>query len=252
MFADFLTLCIDQLYNHATKFPYLFGIDVTLVMRSPAGGGRGYGPTHSQSPESILAAIPGLAVVYPSHRHDCGAMLAAAITNSRSPILFMEHKLLYQRRQVAGDFRSRTGVGATALFSTLVRTVMKPDLTIITYGGGLVLVEDAVKMLEEDEELQVEIVVPALLTAAGLADAVAAVSTPRICVVEECPGQFSIGSQVIAELGKVPRPMSVRHVGALPLPIPSARTLEQDVLPSRDSVIAAALDLVLNSPETES
>jgi len=113
----------------------------------------------------------------------------------------------------------------------------------------LMLVEDAVKVLEEDEELQVEIVVPALLTAAGLADAIAAASTSRICIVEECPGQFSIGTQAVSELARAGRHTAIQHLGASAFPIPSARTLEQDVLPSRESIIAVALEIVLNSPE---
>jgi 2-oxoisovalerate dehydrogenase E1 component len=251
MFADFLTLCADQLYNHATKFPYLFDTDVALVMRSPSGGGRGYGPTHSQSPESIMASIRGSAVVYPSHRHDCGAMLAGAINNCRSPVIFMEHKLLYQREQNAGDYRYSAGEGATALFPVAIRSAAKPDLTIITYGGALMLVEDAAKIMEQEEELAVEIIVPSLLTRAGLAEAVAMVSTSRVGVFEECPDQFSIGSQIVAELLKASNHSSVRHIGALPVPIPSARTLEQDVLPSCESLVTSVLDLVLNSPETE-
>ncbi|WP_205927473.1 alpha-ketoacid dehydrogenase subunit alpha/beta [Rhizobium sp. P32RR-XVIII] len=247
MFADFLTLSIDQLCNHATKFPYLFDRDVALVMRSPAGGGRGYGPTHSQSPESIMASIPGLPVIYPSHRHDCGAILAAAITNCRSPVMFMEHKLLYQRPQDAGDFQCHSNADVTSLFPAMVRKSLNPDLTIVTYGGALILVEEVAKVLEQKEELSVEIVVPSLLTPQGINDALAAISTSRVCVVEECPGQFSIGSQMIAQLVAAPKKIAVRQVGASPVPIPSARTLEMDVLPNVDVIFTAALDMVLNS-----
>jgi len=67
MFADFLTLCMDQLYNHAVKFPGMFDdMPVPLVIRTPCGGRRGYGPTHSQSPENILGSVPGLTLVYPA------------------------------------------------------------------------------------------------------------------------------------------------------------------------------------------
>ena len=51
MFADFLSLCMDQIFNHAVKFPGMFrDVAVPLVIRTPCGGRRGYGPTHSQSP----------------------------------------------------------------------------------------------------------------------------------------------------------------------------------------------------------
>ena len=71
---------MDQLYNHAVKFPGMFpGAEVPLVVRTPSGGRRGYGPTHSQSPENLLAGVPGLTVVFPSHRHEAGVLLERAV-----------------------------------------------------------------------------------------------------------------------------------------------------------------------------
>ena len=56
MFGDFLTLCTDQIVNSATKFPLMYKdrVAVPLVIRTPMGGGRGYGPTHSQSLEKMF------------------------------------------------------------------------------------------------------------------------------------------------------------------------------------------------------
>ena len=53
MFGDFLTLCFDQIINHATKFCEMYGkkLNIPLLIRVPMGGKRGYGPTHSQSIE---------------------------------------------------------------------------------------------------------------------------------------------------------------------------------------------------------
>ena len=73
MFADFLTLCMDQLYNHAVKFPGMFrDMPVPLVIRTPSGGRRGYGPPTARAPSISLHRCPGLTVVYGSHRHDVG------------------------------------------------------------------------------------------------------------------------------------------------------------------------------------
>ena len=76
MFADFITLAFDQICNHAVKFTGMFPeAETPLVIRTPAGGRRGYGPTHSQSPETLLCAVPGLTVVFPSARHVPGDLL---------------------------------------------------------------------------------------------------------------------------------------------------------------------------------
>src|SRR5262249_26472394 len=106
MFADFLGLCLDQIYNHAVKFPGIFpGMQVPLVIRSPSGGRRGYGPTHSQSPETLFTSVPGLTVVAGSHRHDNGRLLADATLAWPYPVLFVEHKLLYGQVQDPADYR---------------------------------------------------------------------------------------------------------------------------------------------------
>jgi pyruvate/2-oxoglutarate/acetoin dehydrogenase E1 component len=68
MFQDFITLAMDQIVNHAAKFHYMYGNQsgVPMVIRTPAGGGRNYGPTHSQSLEAWFMHVPGLKVVAPS------------------------------------------------------------------------------------------------------------------------------------------------------------------------------------------
>jgi pyruvate/2-oxoglutarate/acetoin dehydrogenase E1 component len=68
MFGDFVTLAADQLVNHAAKFRWMYNdqVRVPLVVRTPMGGRRGYGPTHSQSLEKMFMGIPGLKVVAPN------------------------------------------------------------------------------------------------------------------------------------------------------------------------------------------
>ena len=81
MFADFVGVCMDQIYNHAVKFPGMFAeCEVPLVVRTPCGGRRGYGPTHSQSVENLLVSVPGLTVVFGSQRHNVGQLLIDAVT----------------------------------------------------------------------------------------------------------------------------------------------------------------------------
>jgi len=70
MFMDFIALAMDQIVNHAAKFHYCTAAQrpVPIVIRTPSGGGRGYGPTHSQSLEAWFMHAPGLKVVCPATR----------------------------------------------------------------------------------------------------------------------------------------------------------------------------------------
>lgn len=60
MFGDFSTLAFDQILNHASKFRQMYNQQVTanVVIRTPMGGGRGYGPTHSQTLDSHFLVFP--------------------------------------------------------------------------------------------------------------------------------------------------------------------------------------------------
>ena len=81
MFGDFLTLAADQLINHASKFRYMYNdqVDLRMVVRTPMGGKRGYGPTHSQSLEKHFLGLPGMRMLALHHRYDPGARLRRAV-----------------------------------------------------------------------------------------------------------------------------------------------------------------------------
>ena len=98
MFGDFIALGLDQIVNGISKFRAMFDDQVTvpLVVRTPMGGRRGYGPTHSQSLEKLLIGVPGITVVAPSECHDLGALLAEAVRDDE-PVFFIENKLMYGR-----------------------------------------------------------------------------------------------------------------------------------------------------------
>ena len=55
------------------------------------GGGRGYGPTHSQSLEKHFMGVPGLDVIALNIFVDSGELLTQSIS-SGNPVLFIENK----------------------------------------------------------------------------------------------------------------------------------------------------------------
>lgn len=249
MFADFLTLCMDQLYNHAVKFPGMFeDVQVPLLIRTPAGGRRGYGPTHSQNPENLFVSVPGLTVLFGSHRHNVGQLLVDAVQRWPNPTVFLEHKLLYGEAQDPADYEvveaSPDDQGA-ALFPTLRRGATEPDVTLLSFGGMLPVVERAAKQLEEQEELAVEIIAPALLAPlprGTLLDAL--LDRPRIVVVEESHHEFGVSAEILALLAEAGYSGQLLRVGLAPVPIASARSLEREQIPDEQMIVASVLDLI--------
>ena len=99
MFADFIGVSMDQLYNQIAKFRYMFGgkTRCPAVIRMPTGAGMNMGAQHSQTIYPIVTSVPGLKVVIPSNAADAKGLLTTALRED-DPVVFFEHKALYPRK----------------------------------------------------------------------------------------------------------------------------------------------------------
>jgi 2-oxoisovalerate dehydrogenase E1 component len=248
MFADFVTLCLDQLYNHAVKFPGMFpDCPVPLLLRTPCGGRRGYGPTHSQSVENLLVSVPGLTVLYGSHRHNVGQLLVDAVSRWPNPTVFLEHKLLYGEAQAPGDYVALSADAddpGALLFPTLRQGNGEADVTLVSFGGMLPFVERAAARLRDEEELSVDIVAPALLAPLPRNTLLnALLGCPRIAVIEESHVASGVSAELLACLAEAGYRGQVVRVGTPPAPIAAARSLEAAQLPNEQTIVDQVLDL---------
>lgn len=251
MFGDFIALAADQLLNHATKYPWMYDgqVAMPLVVRTPMGGRRGYGPTHSQTLDKHLLGIPGLVVVAVSPFVDPGRLLRTAVDDPR-PVVFVENKSMYPRRLRLADARGRTG----ELFSsttddpyptaTLAFDSTAPaDVTVVAYGGMAELAAEAAERCLIDDEILCEVVVPHALNPLDLAPIRASLSrSGRLVVCEESTRTAGFGAEVLARIASEAfgslRAPPVR-VAALDTPIANSPTLEAAILPQLDDVVRA-------------
>ncbi len=257
MFGDFLTLCADQVINGAAKFSWMYNdkVEVPLTIRTPMGGRRGYGPTHSQTLESMFLSTPGLTIIAPSEFHDPGNLLKAAVLHTHSPVLFVENKSLYPQelrlpndQLRVGDFHAITET-TDKLFPTVTLTLSPdkdPDATIIAYGGMASLAANVAHDLFMRDETCIEVVIPACIK--PLPDLTASVfRSGKAIIAEEGCRTGGWGAELAATLteqcfANLDRP--ILRVAALDLPIPSAVHLEQQVLPSQADIEKAVCTLV--------
>lgn len=239
MFGDFLTLCADQIINHAAKFRGMFDdqVSVPMVLRTPMGGGRGYGATHSQSIEKIFFGTPGINIVAPTHLHDPGALLRKSILETGDPVLFLEHKMLYPAELLNGEPGIWTGTAddGDGWPTVLARNfnTEEPDVTIIAYGGVARHVVSLMKDLA-DEEIRILAVFPARITPFPVDAIVAAAArTGRVIVAEEGTAGFNWGSEIASVLnehlfGELHKP--VRRVSSAAGVIGASAESEETVL----------------------
>ncbi len=250
MFGDFITLGYDQIVNGISKFREMFDEQATvpLVVRTPMGGRRGYGPTHSQSLEKLLMGVPGIVVVAPSECHDIAGMLSAAVDDDR-PVFFIENKLMYGRphRPPAdgrvGDFAVRTGDGPWPALTFSGNGFSGGEATIVTYGGMLPIALEAATRLILEEEIFTELVVLGRLLPLDLEAVLESVGrTGALVTAEEGTLTAGIGAEIAARVQEAAwddlrRP--VRRVAAADGIVPSAPTLEDEALPSVADVMTA-------------
>jgi len=257
MFGDFITLAADQIVNHLAKFHWMYNgqVETPVVIRTPAGGRRGYGPTHSQSIEKIFFGVPGLVVVAVSLRHDPGELLRRAVGDDR-PVLFVEQKLLYGKRlKTDPPAGLALDLGADERHQPYPTGLWRPageraDLTIVTYGEMTEIVEDALARLFEEDEVLAEYLVVSQLAPFRVEPILASVRrTGRLLAVEEGTEPWGFGAEVVArvseELGSQLRGSA--RVAAKHLPIPNARPMEDAVLPDAERVLAGARRLLHNA-----
>jgi pyruvate/2-oxoglutarate/acetoin dehydrogenase E1 component len=240
MFGDFVTLTFDQVVNHITKYGAMYDGKVTcpVIIRTPSGGHRGYGPTHSQSLEKHFLGVPHLSVVAASPYHSPADVFAALLRRDE-PALYVEHKLLYPEHVVRPA--EPTGIGreesSPGSLPTAILSQVPPHdctVTVLAYGYSALLAARALEELAIEEEVFGELVVPAQIAPMDWAPVEASVGqTGSLVTVEEGMAGWSWGTEAAAELGRrrfseLRRPVQV--VASGPGVIPSSRRLEQQVL----------------------
>jgi pyruvate dehydrogenase E1 component beta subunit len=242
MTINFAFAAMDHIVNEAAKLRYMFGAQFTIpmVIRTPGGGGRQLGATHSQTPDAVFAHFPGLKVVAPGTPEDAKGMLKSAI-RSDDPILFIEHATLYQVRGDVpeGDYTVPLGKSK----------IHRPgsDVTLVTYSKMLEISTKAADQLAKDG-IEVEIIDLRSLRPLDMGPVVESFKkTNRAVIVEEGWRSYGVGSEVSARLYEeafdyVDTP--IKRVAQKEVPLPYNRELEQLALPQVQDVIEAVKEVL--------
>ena len=248
MFGDFIALAADQIINHASKFNGIYNEQVTvpLVIRTPVGGRRGYGPTHSQSLESIFMSVPGIEIIAPSLCHDPGEMIKKLIKSNQKPTIFVEYKIDYAKKlygnKIGGFFVKRENIGDYNQNITLsLYPDEQPDVLVITYGGNVSIAIEAAEKVYLDDELLANVLVVSSVRPIDEEWIINKVKEcGKIVIVEESNKIGGWGSEVASIIQeKVFHELKypVQRIGAMDIPIPSSGPMEMEMLPSAKQVI---------------
>lgn len=246
MFGDFLFLAFDQIANFAAKAVSMYGrqMSMRMVVRTAVGGRRGYGATHSQSPQKHFIGVPDLVLVELSPFHDNTAVFQYMVSLAQ-PCLFFEHKMLYGTTMYTdgayGDIFSveyPPECGAARVF--IEDSAPEIDCVFITPGGTALSVLTVAQEAFLEREVNCQVIVPAQLYPLDLGPLKSVLGRARrLCVVEEGVAGGTWGEYAAHEIGRLlGRRLRdpVRLVHSRAQVIPSAPHLEDAVLVSERTI----------------
>jgi len=246
MFGDFISLCFDQLLNHAVKYGWIYGsnINIPVIYRVPMGGGRGYGPTHSQSLEKFLVGIPFLKILALSTLFDVKKLFRFAVSGCKTPLIIIENKKMYGERTRKctngriGNFYVEEVKQCT--FPSIKLSLdknMKCDVGIITYGGMVELAMEAAEELMLRDEISIEIIVLSQISPVPKEDIMTLLTSDIVGTLEEGTLANGIGAELISILSETRKASKFFRLGTQDCPIPNGSILEEQVFPNKKDII---------------
>jgi pyruvate dehydrogenase E1 component beta subunit len=237
MFIDFMGVCLDQIFNQAAKFRYMFGgkAQTPIVIRAMCGAGFRAAAQHSQMLTSTFTHIPGLKVVCPSNAYDAKGLLIQSIRDN-DPVIFLEHKNLYGHESEVPE----ESYAIPFAEANIVRE--GKHATIVTYGQTVHRSVEAANLLAR-EGVECDVIDLRTLSPIDMDTVLESVeNTGRLVCVDEANPRCSIAADVSAMVAqeafdalKAP----IRMVTAPHTPVPFSPALEDLYVPSVDAIAGA-------------
>jgi 2-oxoisovalerate dehydrogenase E1 component len=244
MFGDFISYSFDQILSNASKFFHMYNkqVAVPITIRTPMGGGRGYGPTHSQSIEKIFNGLNNIRIVALNTLIDSN-LIFKAIENFKHATILIENKIDYGRlenklpKTVNYSFK-KSNSDLPIIVGTPDK--IKPEISIITYGGSVHCALESIDEIFYEFEILPRIIVLTELYPINFSIIASLVmDTNIVLTVEEGNIEGGFGSEIIAGLveqnGTTDK--KYKRVGSINVPIPSSKTLEQKILVNTEMII---------------
>ncbi len=242
MFMNFITLCVEEFYNQASKMRWMFGGQVKqpMVVRAMTAGGFGAGPHHSSSLEGWFASMPGMKVVMPSNPVNAKGLMKSAIRDD-NPVLYVEPLSSYGMKMAIPEGEVLTPIGKAEVVQE------GSDVTVVSIGRMRVEAEKAAAKLKE-EGLNVELLDLLTVNPLDMESVYASVKkTNRLAIIHEAKKTMGVGAEIAsavqeevfdwldAPVARVAAPFT--HIAFQP-------ALEKHYLPNAEKLIAKVKELV--------
>lgn len=237
MYIDFTACCMSQIVNEVAKTRYMYAgqVEVPMVIRTQGGAGRASAAQHAQSLEAWFTHVPGLYVVMPSTPYDAKGLLKTAIRD-KNPILFIEHKLLYNTKGEVPEGEYTVPLGKADIKR------QGRHATILTWSRCVEFSLGAAKQLEE-EDIEVEVVDLRSLKPLDEDTILSSVEkTGHVVIVHEAVKNSGFGAELSAMINEKAfdaLDAPIQRVAGEEVPMPFNPRLESLAIPDVKKVVAA-------------
>lgn len=247
---DFMFLCMDQVFNLAAKWRYMFGnkSGVPVVFRGIVGRGWGQGATHSQSLQSVFAHFPGLYVATPASPADAKGLLVSALQGT-GPVVLLENRALYELEEEVPEVAAPVPFGKGK--------IVRPGKDITIVGASLMAYEAtrAAEILAE-QGVDAEVIDPRSIRPFDEAIILESIKkTGRLVVADTSWALYGFSAEVAAvsaEKGWEYLKAPVRRVTPPDCPAPVSKPLEDAFHPNPLVIAQACLELVKGEAKARS
>ncbi|NIS85448.1 MAG: alpha-ketoacid dehydrogenase subunit beta [Nitrospinaceae bacterium] len=234
---DFLLLAMDQIVNHAAKWKFMSGnqLSCPLVIRAIVGRGWGQAAQHSQSLQALFSHVPGLTVALPASPYDAKGLLLSAL-QADDPVISIEHRLLYETQGPVPAAPYTVPLGKAAIKRT------GGDVTVVAFSY---MVKEALEAADRlsTEGIQMELVDPRCASPLDLEPLLASVrKTRRLVVADTGWKAFGLSAEIAARVSEelfAELEAPVQRVALPHLNTPCSANLEREFYPGVDDILRA-------------
>jgi pyruvate dehydrogenase E1 component beta subunit len=238
---DFLLLATNQLINMAAKLRYMYNgtVKVPLVVRCMVGRSWGQGAQHSQSLASLFSHIPGLKVCAPSNAFDAKGLLISSI-NQNCPVIFMEHRLLYNTKSFVPKKLYQVKFGRARIMKK------GKDITVVSNSHMTSICLKALKILERNN-ISAELIDLRSIKPLDIKTILKSVTkTKKLLVVDNAWSFCGVSSEIISQvyLNLPYKKIKSDKLTFLDIPCPTAPNLEHHFYPSPKKIVNKVCSLL--------
>jgi 2-oxoisovalerate dehydrogenase E1 component len=214
MFGDFTTLIVDQIKQQASKIVGMYGTrkNLALLIRTPMGGRKGYGPTHSQNLETMFLSTQNVIVysqnIFFSKEH------YSHLLSTGLPTIAIENKDLYNEDPNVYTEPFYQIITMDRWVTHIKNNFNEKRILVITYGYAASLCIKAVLEMSHDSEVFCDILVLTIISPLVLDKEKSTIEDyDKVILVEECDPRTGLAGSVVDEFDRLDIKRTIKCIG---------------------------------------